>query len=393
MSLRVEPSLLKDLDKFGAFDIQSCFNCGNCTAVCTLSEEDTAFPRRMIRYAQLGLSDHLISSKELWLCYYCGACSDTCPRQAEPGEFMASARRLAVSRFEPTGLARLLYVSPWSVTIGLVLLTVVFSMFMLVFSPGVPTGPVSTSKMLDFIPYELIHWSGIGILAFMGLASVITVINMVWSLANAPEPWVKEPSDPRPGVFPLKAAVISARNTCREILFQSRYQDCNEDEYSDKAKPWFLKHWFIHWSIMIGFFGLGAATGLDYMFKDPHLHVPLWYPIRLLGTVSGLLLIYGSTVAIVNRLRQPDKYYARSHHSDWIFLGLLWLVGLTGFVLETVIYLPVTGVWAYVIFLLHVVLAMELLVLFVFTKFAHAVYRPLALWFYDFNRIRKGVRE
>jgi len=36
----------------------------------------------MIRYSMLGLGDRLFSSAEPWLFYYCGECSDTCPREA-----------------------------------------------------------------------------------------------------------------------------------------------------------------------------------------------------------------------------------------------------------------------------------------------------------------------
>src|SRR5674476_961040 len=123
MAMRIDTAVLRDMNSFGAFDINACFNCGNCTAVCQLSQDSIAFPRRTIRYAQLGQKANVIASRELWLCYYCAECSDTCPRQAEPGEFMASARRYAIAGFDPTTIARRLYRSAtftWS------LLAVVF---------------------------------------------------------------------------------------------------------------------------------------------------------------------------------------------------------------------------------------------------------------------------
>ncbi len=54
MSNQVNPELLLSLEEFGVKDAATCFNCGNCTAVCNLSEEDTPFPRKVIRYLQLG---------------------------------------------------------------------------------------------------------------------------------------------------------------------------------------------------------------------------------------------------------------------------------------------------------------------------------------------------
>lgn len=72
----VDTGLVEDLKAFGARDIEACFNCGNCTAVCPLSKEDVVFPRRLIRYAQTGMEDRLRGSLEPWLCSYCGECSE-----------------------------------------------------------------------------------------------------------------------------------------------------------------------------------------------------------------------------------------------------------------------------------------------------------------------------
>jgi Fe-S oxidoreductase len=109
---RADPQFLSELKHYGDLNIESCFNCGNCTAVCPLTSQDEPFPRRMIRYAQLGMKDRLLTSKELWLCYYCGECSETCPRQAAPGEFMAVSRRYAIASFDRLRLAKALFVSP-----------------------------------------------------------------------------------------------------------------------------------------------------------------------------------------------------------------------------------------------------------------------------------------
>ena len=107
MSTRIDPSFLGTLERYGAFQITACFNCGNCTAVCPLSEGTADFPRRMVRYAQIGDRQRLLDSKELWQCFYCGECSDTCPRQAEPGEFMAAVRRYAISSYDPVSYTHL----------------------------------------------------------------------------------------------------------------------------------------------------------------------------------------------------------------------------------------------------------------------------------------------
>ena len=63
MSHRADPHFLPELQKQGAANIELCFNCGNCTAVCPLSTEKENFPRRMIRYAQLGMPEKLIGQQ------------------------------------------------------------------------------------------------------------------------------------------------------------------------------------------------------------------------------------------------------------------------------------------------------------------------------------------
>jgi nitrate reductase gamma subunit len=159
----------------------------------------------------------------------------------------------------------------------------------------------------------------------------------------------------------------------------------------------------LHVCILGGFGGLAAATTLDFLLKDPDAHVMPWSPIRLLGILSGLIFTYGTSAVLWLRLRArhhldanasaSERYYAHTLKSDWLFLWLLWLVSITGFVLTAAIYLPVSATWLYGVFLVHVVGAMELLILMPFTKFAHAIYRPVAIWYQHFRRLRTPARQ
>ena len=108
----VDLGLYPELQRYGATDVSACFSCGTCTASCPLSQTDSTFPRRIIRYAQVGMKDALLSSKELWSCYQCGECAETCPTQADPSEFMAAARRYAIASYDRTRIARTMYTRP-----------------------------------------------------------------------------------------------------------------------------------------------------------------------------------------------------------------------------------------------------------------------------------------
>jgi ferredoxin len=390
--MRVEPSLLGELRRYGAVDSEACFDCGTCSAICPLSAGDDAFPRRMIRYARLGKADHLVASKELWLCHHCGECSETCPRQANPAEFMAASRRFAVARLDPSGLSRRLALSGGFTTGVMVVLAILFSAVLIGPAPSLPAGHFSTAAMLHFMPFEALHIVGLVVLATLGLLCVVVLVNMFWILARAPVPGGVLP-DPRPGAFPLQAAVRAVGLTVAEILDHRRQRTCSVDA---PRPPLLLRRWVIHLAIMGGFLGLGAATGLDYLFKDPNAHVPPWSPIRLLGILSGLAFTYGTTVALVQRFRHAgieattatERYYSHTRGPDLVFLFVLWTTAVTGFALTIAIYVPTTSAAWYGVFLLHVVLAMELLVLLPFTKFAHAIFRPAAIWFWHFRRLR-----
>ena len=386
MAMRIDTSVLHDMKAFGAFDISACVNCGNCTAVCPLSKDSVAFPRRMIRYAQLGQKDDVIASRELWLCYYCAECSDTCPRQAEPGEFMASARRFAIAGFDPTTIARRLC---RSATFTCALLAAVFAALLVILlagSPGGPTGRVTSDALLTFVPYETIHWLGVGVGVVALALTVATTVNLLWAISRAPTPGGLGLPARQAQVFPLAAALNAVGTTLAEVFGQMRYRDCDTEKPAPPA-PLPLRRWFVHYSIMMGMIGLALATALDYFFKTPGSYVPLWSPVRLLGTVAGAFLVYGATIAVIQRLRKSDKYSSHSLLSDWLFLGLLWGIGVTGFVLELADYASLSS-WVGVVFLVHIALAMELILLLPFTKLAHIVYRPLAIWFTEFRSLR-----
>jgi nitrate reductase gamma subunit len=91
--------------------------------------------------------------------------------------------------------------------------------------------------------------------------------------------------------------------------------------------------------------------------------------------------MYGASVLLVDRLRSVDRSRARSSSDDWTLLALLWVTGATGFALELALYLPDAPAWGYWVFLFHVAVAMELVLLAPFTKLAHVIYRPVALFF------------
>jgi heterodisulfide reductase subunit C len=92
----VHPKFAEELKRFGVDTAMDCFNCGTCAAICPLIYEH--FPRKMLRYIQLGAKNRILENPgELWRCLHCGLCSQTCPREADPGEVIMGLKRFVVN--------------------------------------------------------------------------------------------------------------------------------------------------------------------------------------------------------------------------------------------------------------------------------------------------------
>ncbi len=380
-AVRLDLGLYPEIQRFGATDISACFSCGTCSATCPMSQADGTFPRRIIRYAQVGMKDALLSSKELWACYQCGECAETCPTKADPSEFMAATRRYAIASYDRTHLARTMYTRPALASLLAVVIAVFFAAFMYSAHGPMPGGELA---IFQFIPEELIHDTGILVMLLVLLAGIVGVGTMVRDIARKEGVSVRSSLGSRVGLARTGRALWAAIG--RESFGQVRFRAECETEAAAMAVPWYRRRWLVHALVVWGFVGLLAATVLDYGLalagvKATGTPVPIWYPVRLLGTVAGAGLLYGATVLIADRYRKANLSVTRSTTADWLLLALLWVTAATGFSIELALYLPSPPVWGYWLFLIHVAVAMELILLAPFMKLAHAVYRPVALFF------------
>jgi ferredoxin len=365
----INTALAAELKKYGAGNFSACFNCGQCTAVCNLTQHDANFPRMFVRYGILGQTDYILHSRELWLCYACGECGDTCPRQAAPDEYMSALRRYAIAHYEPTGLTRLLFKNNAFSILVTLLLASILGFFLLTSTTDV----IISRWIFRYIPFQVIHDTGMIIFMITGLSVIIGMLRMIFGLRkNLTQPnekmrWIKN----LPKVF---------KKIGDELATMKRYRECDSDDEFWHKKPSLQRPWFIHWSIMWGFIGLLAATTLDFIFKDPATKI--WLPSRIIGTIAGLFLMYGASYALLYRIRKVTKAYSKTKLPDWMFLIFLWFAGITGFWLEVSVSFSADYPINHIVFLIHTVISMELVLLFAFSKFAHAIYRPVALFFH-----------
>jgi ferredoxin len=362
---RVDPELSKDLAAFGGQTIGRCFSCGNCTAVCGLSKGDTVFPRKIIRYLQVGLSDRLLESPEPWLCYYCGTCSSTCPRDAEPGEVMMATRRWLVSRYDWTGLSRRIYLSEaWEFGLLALIALFVLALFLVPGWLGLPFGfaaitPAAEAHVrLDlFAPTRVVHY---GDWTLAGLLVVLLGINAARMIAFV-----------RKGTSSLKIPLSIWIGKAYEILVhgatQKRWLQCDNDTRG---------RWLMHFLLMTGY---ATMLLLVVVFLPSFQRERADFHYTALFGYYGTATILGFTlVAIRGRLQKREQYYKFSHVSDWTFLVLLFLTALSGLLVHIVRLLDMP--WpTYVFYVAHLMIAVPMLVIEVpFGKWNHLVFRPVA---------------
>ena len=370
MARAIDVSLLKKIKQHGAganLDVSACFSCGNCTVVCPLAAESGDFPRRMIRRAQIGMEEEILASEEIWRCYACGECTETCPRQADPAGFMAALRSYAIARYDFTGIAGLASRSVAGSLLVFTMFSIVFALLLL----GKQGQFSAPTPMFSFIPGEWIHLLGVALFLVVGLSMALSVASMTrrFLRQQAGKGVVLQASD-------LPGALFEA---IRDVFLHERFRQC-EQTSEERIGPTHsgTKPWLAHAAVIGGFLAMLVATTLDYLLKPIGSPVPPWYPMRVLGTLGGIVCLWGLGVMLHRRWKAQDVPWKKSAPSDWLFLLLLAATVFTGLVAEISVYLP-ASVFTHLAFFVHVVLAMDLVALLPLTKFAHAMLRTVAL--------------
>jgi len=352
---KVNDNVLAEIKKLGAFDLEACYSCGTCSAICPLSKDAVSFPRRMIRYAVLGLEKRILAAPEPWLCYHCGECSDSCPRQAEPAALMMALRRFATRRYSLGRVADAIYSSLASVFTWLLLSVAALVAILLAREPNMNLEKVD---FLSFISLANIHDAGIGLSAFIVLAAAI----QLWILYRNLH------SGSGAAAFKAKKAGVSAWKALSESVMQKRFGECADDKLRR------LAHMGVSWGFMGMFLATLVILGVDYNI----LPLPRWVSL-VIGSASGVACSLGLGYYFYLRLKGKTAVGRYSHPSDWVFLLLLALSILSGYVMLFFRFmnLPMAAYWT---FAFHLVVVFDLLVTFPFSKFAHVIYRPVAIW-------------
>ncbi|HOO98844.1 MAG TPA: 4Fe-4S dicluster domain-containing protein [Bacteroidales bacterium] len=333
----------KKLSEFGAFDFNACYNCGTCTAVCSLSTEEDSFPREMLRFSVLGMEDDIKSSLKPWLCYYCGQCSTYCPQEANPAELMMSLRRWLTSAYDWTKLSGLLYRSLTATITAMVILAL-----------GVVAFAISEKFDLGRIMHTGHLFEMIAIGSVFLIILLPNIIRMWWLIIL------------KPGIrVPLIKYVSSFWDLILHMFTQKRALDCDDNRF----------RWFEHFILVIGYLGLLFTTVFLDWFASESLFV------IVLGYVVSIIIFIITIDFVYDRIKKTKEISKYSQPSDWMFVVWLFLMGISAFGVRLFIDLGIMerNIWLYLVHM--IILVQWALIIVPFGKWTHFLYRSFAMYF------------
>jgi len=374
---RVNPDLhfIRDIRLAGGDTLKKCYQCATCSVVCGLSPADKPFPRKEMVMAQWGQADRLMQDPDVWSCYQCNDCSANCPRGAHPGDVLAAVRSYAYRKFAFPSFMGAALANPRMLPVlvlipALIMLAAVFGL-----APRTEAGQFlfMQSEIIDynlFLPHSVVD---VIFVAGNILIFILAIVGFTrfWKMLQ------------RRGDEKKMSFFKALWPTLNDVINHGRFFNCDTNLIRGQA----------HVLVFIGFVGAMITTGMVFLFIFvPHylgalglerfhsifaLPLELPHPVKILGAASGFLLILGSGILIFRRWADKDAVGANGY-ADHLFLYMLFLVGLTG-VLSWLTRLGSSPLPAYGVYFLHLVTVWFLLWYMPYSKFAHMIYRTLAL--------------
>ena len=372
----VEPDVgfIEEIAGLGGEDVKKCFQCATCSVACPISPDIKPFPRKEMIATSWGLKDKLVGNADIWLCHNCGDCSTLCPRGAKPGDVLAALRAYTIQEYAtPKSLAKAVN-DPKKLPILLAIPAVIFVVLgfitgLLDFTPSLDAhgqiahGEFFSTWLVDMI---MIPASIFAVAVFaLGLKRFMADIH-----ANA----LQEGKTTKESINPVEF-VKSLIAIIPTILKHDKFNECSEN--TERSTQ--------HLMVLFGFIGLFIVTAIFfvvlYIFGQHGPYSQL-NPVKWLANVAGVSLVIGSLLMIKTRLSKTDQV---STYKDWLLLGLVLGLGLTGMGAEMT-RLAGMAVTTYVIYFVHLMLVFSLFVYLPYTKLAHLVYRTVAMAYAEYSK-------
>lgn len=374
-------SAVKEIQSVGGDTVKKCYQCATCSSVCPLAPDEAPFPRKQMLLAQWGFREKLLSDPSVWLCHQCGDCTKYCPRNARPGDVLASLRIMVTKELLPFKFFNTFFNNLWGLPI-LIFIAFAYIMLFTIFTfKGIPNFFDATS-----FPYnDELHYK-IGFmklparvvmidLVFLSLAAFVIILmaNAVAKMWRTYLDYYKVPQAYRYGFGTILANYLIP--ALKEILDHSRFEKCGANSW--RATP--------HKMLLFGFIILFITTGTVFILADfLGMHTP-WnpftHPVKWLGYIGGILLLYGVIGLITGRNKAELENSLKTSYSDSFLLWLILLVGITGFAIVVFRTIPVLYNLTGIVYLVHLITVFLLFLSIPYSKFSHLVFRTTAVTF------------
>ena len=367
MAIRVNPTFIDELDRFGAEDVQLCYQCGDCSTVCPHADDVYKFPRKSMRSLQMGLEQKIETTLEPWLCYYCGQCSTQCPREADPGETMMSLRRWLISRYDFTGIARKFFKSRLTEVLAIVIVALFTGVFLVYY--GLSGGSINIYDGEGaFLPSQFIHRFDLSI------GSIL----LIFLLANAIHMWYLVMVKGTNFFVPWWLYIKEFFQLPWHFFTQKRYSECEKKQEHPVFMPW-----IIHLGLMLGYVTMLVLVMvfIEQLQSGPDIR----WSVHIFGYMATIGLVTGTLYFIRSRLKKSYVQYKKSHGTDWVFVVLLFIIVLTG-ILQHIFHRTGLNELANITYVVHLMGVVPWLLRMPFSKWSHLIYRPLAMYFAEIRR-------
>ncbi len=373
--MRVDPDLafVEDVARDSGNEALTCQQCATCSVMCPLSPDLHPYPRKEMMWAAWGMKDHLLGDPDVFLCHQCGDCATNCTRGAKPSDVLAGLRTQAIQYFATPAFMGRVVREPKFLPV-LVLVSVTF-VVLLVLLQQLWVG--DTALLFESVHFEYEEFLAHRVINTLFPLAFFTAVGCAvasglryWrSMQQVAGDWGTGPKQGLIGAF-IGAGI--------DLALHNRFHRCAA------SRP----RWSGHLLVFYGFMGLFFVTGiatiltvLEHLPSHPDLYPLGWlHPVKIMGNAAGLAMLAGCAYVIWYRVSDPENL-GKTTYADWFFVIVLLTVAVTGFGTEFIRLTPLPPSLGTPLYLAHLLAVFWLLIFFPFSKFAHAMYRFLAMAF------------
>ncbi len=329
-------------------DLSTCMQCGSCSAVCELSPEEAPYPRKEMIWASWGLKELLLADPDIWLCHHCGDCTTQCPRGVKPGDVLAAIRQASWEHYsKPRFLSKWVNQPRYLPIIILIPAIIIAAIISLASNWNTPVGAVDYSA---FFPHAWLNGS------FSAIVAILLIINLV-SIRRFSK-----------NLTSYEGRQKKARwSLLTEIFTHKKFGQCAVN----KTRK--LSHLLVAGGFV--FLLLVTAFAIVSVILDQY-PMTFFHPVKIMGNLSGIAIIIGLCLMAIDHLKKNNKA-SKNQYATWFFLSSIFLLSLSGLFVEFARF----GNWsaAYILYFFHLVMVWQVVFYLPFNKFAHSIYRTIAI--------------